>query len=188
MQVCIRAAAPSGWRCCHQESIPHDSCVIPHDLCVSQLIILVQGSIHAANTCWPAMPPPIISPSGFVCLLSHCPRAGLRLCCNTYWLAMSPPRIFPSDIYVCSLTLHTSLTLPACRAASVLQHLLAGNATTKYFPLRIYVSSLTLPACRAASVLQHLLAGNAATKERLLHVPIEQPPFPGSPAELLMPR
>jgi hypothetical protein len=48
---------------------------------------------------------------------------------------------------------------PCCK------HLLAGNAATNYFPLRICVSSLTLPACRAASVLQHLLAGNVTTKD-----------------------
>jgi len=178
---------PAGRQCRHQLFPPQDLCVFSHTA-------RVQGCVCAATpTGWQCHHQGF-SPQIFMCvlshctLLSHCLRAGLRLCCNTCLPAMPPPNIFPSDVYVCSLTLHTSLTLPACRAASVLQHLLAGNATTKYFPLRIYVSSLTLPACRAASVLQHLLAGNAATKERLLHVPIEQPPFPGSPAELLMPR
>jgi len=43
-------------------------------------------------------------------------------------------------------------------------------------------------SCRAASVLQHLLAGNAAVKERLLQLPIELPPSPSVPSELLLQR
>ncbi|KAF5834523.1 hypothetical protein DUNSADRAFT_8774 [Dunaliella salina] len=43
-------------------------------------------------------------------------------------------------------------------------------------------------SCRAASVLQHLLAGNAAVKERLLQLPVELPPSPSAPSELLLQR
>jgi hypothetical protein len=41
---------------------------------------------------------------------------------------------------------------------------------------------------RAASVLQYLLDSNTTAKQRLLTIPIELPPSPASPPELLMPR
>ncbi|GIL59792.1 hypothetical protein Vafri_14513, partial [Volvox africanus] len=45
-----------------------------------------------------------------------------------------------------------------------------------------------LVTCRAAGVLQHLICGNPSAKQRLLTTPLEPPPAPGVPADLLMPR
>ncbi|GIM09354.1 hypothetical protein Vretimale_13185 [Volvox reticuliferus] len=45
-----------------------------------------------------------------------------------------------------------------------------------------------LVTCRATGVLQHLICGNASAKQQLLATPLELPPAPCVPADLLMPR
>ena len=93
---------PAGRQCRHQLFPPQDLCVFSHTA-------RVQGCVCAATpTGWQCHHQGF-SPQIFMCvlshctLLSHCLRAGLRLCCNTCLPAMPLPNIFPSG-FMCLLS------------------------------------------------------------------------------------